>query len=502
MWAERYLPRIVLAILGVCFVFVWIEDLWRPAWDSAMYLKTAQSLAEGEGYQFAGRTFFLRPPGVAWVLSFFEDDGWDFRVLNRLMGAFAAATIAAIYLVVKQLHGKWMALGVALLSATSPLFLSYLNWVISEFPYLALFFATLYLLHRSMEPAPENGGSSSSMVPWWTLAAGLCFGCTLYVRTAGLLIVPAVVCFVFVRRRQVSLRGAIVPVLVAGALLIPWLRYSKAAEKVAERPVVQMNLFTYSTGMFHEDPGDPDSPRIGLGGFWERALHNDGIIITDVASTLPWMPEPLEPLLILALVLGCAWTAWKHHSLLEWTAAGYSATILFYFSTERRLALPLVPFVFLYLLAPLKGWCEHQAGRPGWHRIRGLPVVLFALLFVGNLIVMPHSLTPQVWPDDYPQATVNCADKIRDIVPEDKAFAAHAAPLLSVLTGREAYTYKGRDLKSLVGLDFDYVVIDHDASSALQKFVAKRAVQAWVFEADAYPLQAIYRLDRSGALGE
>ena len=51
------------------------EPRFRPEWDSALYLLTAQSLAEGDGYRYLGEAFFLRPPGFSYALTFFYKDG-------------------------------------------------------------------------------------------------------------------------------------------------------------------------------------------------------------------------------------------------------------------------------------------------------------------------------------------------------------------------------------------------------------------------------------------
>ena len=136
-----YFPFIVLLGYAVCCLFFWVEEEWWPAWDSTIYILAGRSLAEGEGYTYLGRPFFLRPPGLSWLISFFLKNGsFDFYALNWLIMFFAAATIMTIYFALKFNHGRWVALSVALLAGTSPLFVGEFNWVLSEFPFMALFF--------------------------------------------------------------------------------------------------------------------------------------------------------------------------------------------------------------------------------------------------------------------------------------------------------------------------------------------------------------------------
>src|SRR5262245_52687459 len=80
---SRWLPGIVFAAYGLVILTGCVDERWRPEWDSAIYMLVARSLAEGTGYIYLGKPFFLRPPGFAYALSFLADDGrFDFAQLN------------------------------------------------------------------------------------------------------------------------------------------------------------------------------------------------------------------------------------------------------------------------------------------------------------------------------------------------------------------------------------------------------------------------------------
>ena len=59
------------------------------------------------------------------------------------------------------------------------------------------------------------------------------------------------------------------------AAVFPWFQYSGKAKQQAEIPSEQFLLLDYSTAVFHEDPGDPSSPRITMQGWMDRIESND-----------------------------------------------------------------------------------------------------------------------------------------------------------------------------------------------------------------------------------
>ena len=62
------IPALALVVYGLLALFAWHDEEWRPDWDCATYVLTGKALAEGEGYTYLGRPFFLRPPGIAWII--------------------------------------------------------------------------------------------------------------------------------------------------------------------------------------------------------------------------------------------------------------------------------------------------------------------------------------------------------------------------------------------------------------------------------------------------
>ena len=103
--------------------------------DSALYVICAQSLARGEGYSFAGYPFLLRPPGFSALLApVLALRGPDFHALNLLVALVGVVCIAALAAFQRARLGTSLALALALLAWTNPLFHAYCNRLMSDVP--------------------------------------------------------------------------------------------------------------------------------------------------------------------------------------------------------------------------------------------------------------------------------------------------------------------------------------------------------------------------------
>jgi len=155
----RWSPGIILAVYALWVLLGCVESEWRPEWDSAIYILTARSLAEGTGYSYLGSPFFLRPPGFSYVLSFLfhGDRGFDFAQINFLMMLSSLAAVGIVYLALRRTEGQNRALGAVLLMATCPVFVSRFNWIQSDAPFLRCFSLRSFFL---TSPSRNRGGAS------------------------------------------------------------------------------------------------------------------------------------------------------------------------------------------------------------------------------------------------------------------------------------------------------------------------------------------------------
>jgi 4-amino-4-deoxy-L-arabinose transferase-like glycosyltransferase len=498
--AARLVPWLAILAYTIVGLVFWVDRQWHLEWDSATYLLTGKSLAAGEGYLYLGQPFFLRPPGFAWILSLLVRDGaYDFLTLNRMVMLFAGATVAAIYVVLRGPYGRWTAISVALVSGTSPLFVADINWVMSDFPFAALFFSSVALLDR----AGERGER------WWAWALGgvVALAASIYMRAAGILVLPAMLLLGIGRDRGVERWRAVAPVVLVVLLVLPWGLYARNAARAVPQPSEQLLNFDYTTSVFHVDPGDPGSPLVSASGWIERVGNNGGNLARDVAATCLWFGGPLAKLLTAALLLsGFILAVRRRPTLLDGFAVVYGLVVLTYFTYDLRLLMPLVPMIYLYFFLAISAAARAIGRRVRSERPVGVAFAsVFALLLVANFARLPAFLHPErrvvggITQEQYWDDTRTLAAWISENTPEDEVILAYEAPVLSVLSGRRTYTYRyARGPGLLDRYETDRVVLYPGGPRDLREEVERRAA-----EVSRVPVPSrrepvpIYRLDRS-----
>lgn len=454
MPSSRVLARAALGVLALWLVLsltLFTESTWRHSVDSAIYLLSAQSLAAGEGYQYLGQDFFVRPPALSWLISGMVDT--PFRAgqvgdLNLFVQASYALTVLALLVILRRLHGALWGTLITLLFAINPLAVDGFNEVLAEYPSMALLFGGLALL------MPRRDGTRAG----WAAALGgaLLLGASMWFRSVGLLVLPAVVFGEAVSpgsAREKS-RGLLLAGL-AFALALPWMLESAERAERAPRPSTQLLMFDYGTAMFRSNPSDPESPRIGLDDWVERARANGA----DIAGTLarvtlgsasgregqPRHDVPddreqvaLAPWLAALYALALLVTAATRRGLLDLWALAYAGVVLLYFTFVDRLLLPLLPV----LLSALFHALDLAARRFGERARQAAPAALAALLAFTSLLALPEASTPSEKKLQNFRADRQIARWVGDNLPPEADLMYEKGSILSLLTGRRVYTYR------------------------------------------------------------
>jgi len=481
---RSFIPWTLLWLYAAVCVLYCADAWWRPDWDGAVYLLTGRSLAEGEGYTYLGEPFFLRPPGLPLLLSFFVEDGtFDFRAINLVLLGFAGLAVAMIFLALRPLYSVWIALGAALLTGTSKLFTHFFNYALAEYPYFAAFFLGVILHQFSVRVRAR----------WWwpALLGGLAIALAAYLRTAAVLALPGFLLASLLRcRGRQRLAGLLLSAVVV-VLLVPWFGYARFAAARATVPIEQDLQFDYTTAMLHEDPGDPASPLIS-GSDWITRIRFNGDLLLDelVLSTFHVERSGLlsRSLLCLLVAAGMLISVRRGSIFYEWLAVVYAAVLLSYFVYASRLLTPLIPLVYLYLLL-----VADAAGRWLGRRFRRPPIgpigpigrngrnarigtllagLVFASLLPGNLANFRKHMSTRSDPvPTYRQL----ADWIRANTAEDAVLLCNQAPTISVLSNRTAYTFRfPRSFDLIETYDPDYVILDGPAESRLIQQATER----------------------------
>ena len=345
MKIARVLSWTLLGLLGGWYVLCvtsFVDDRWRHFVDSALYVLTAKSLAAGEGYVYQGQPFFLRPPGLSWVLSFVEPDALAPRSMHLVIQGSAVAAVVAVMLAMRRLHGSVMGLVVALLVAVSPLTTGAFNKIFSGLPFLALLFAGAWLV------MPGRDGRQVGL--WRGFAGAVLLAASLWMRSIGLLILPGLVLVDVFRKEGRRWQGAALAAVVF-VLWVPWVSWASSAAAEAPRPSTQLGLFDYQSAMFHVDKRDPDSALVDPDGWMARLVENvDGITETVGVVLVGTAEGPFPGLATLLLAAAILFTWWRRRSLLDWYALTYCIVMLLYFTFVDRLLLGLVPMIYSSLL--------------------------------------------------------------------------------------------------------------------------------------------------------
>lgn len=426
----------LLAVWCVLAVSAFVDDRWRHFVDSALYILTAKSLAAGEGYIYQGHPFFLRPPGLSWVLSFVGADALDPRSMHQVIAWSAVAAVAAVALAMRRLHGPVTGAAVALLVAMSPLTTGAFNKVFSGLPYLALLFMGAWLV------MPDREGRQ---VGWARGLIGAVFlAASLWMRSIGLLILPGLVLCDLLRKDGRRWQGAVLAAVVV-ALWMPWTLWASAAAADAPRPSTQLALFDYQSAMFHVDKRDPDSAVVDLDGWTARVVEN----VAGISETVDYVltgtsqgPLPGLPTALLAAAVLFAW--WRRRSLLDWYAVAYAVLMLLYFTFVDRLLLGMVPMIYSSLLFSVEALARRLTPPEADPRTPALCVTLVSLLLLTvGLLRAPDTMTfDMIGSHNWEHVDDVAGAWVRENTEPDAPVLYLKAPVLAALSGRPVYTYR------------------------------------------------------------
>jgi 4-amino-4-deoxy-L-arabinose transferase-like glycosyltransferase len=361
----------------VC-LFVFVHPWYDGKNDAALYIATARSIANGEGYSYLGRPFHLRPPGFAVLLAPVVGTlGANFYALNLYVSLFGAAGIVLLFFFQRSRLGWLLALLVAICLWLNPVFQGYCNQVMSDVPGTTLLLACL-LLERRASRSPSAGNE---------VLLGVGIALATLVRSINVFLLPAILVArlleqwlgegkdaawpSFVKRRVV------VFLVSAVVLLLPW---TVRNHLVAPPPPADQTLvYDYPTAMWHEDVGDPGSPRVGVSTLVTRSgrhlLEIAGALVTRMHSQ---EHDPPRVMLGIAAAFCVAYILFKRREPAELFVAGAAVVLAAYFTFATRLILPVYVIVLPAVVEALRDLLRRLAGARAATTV--LAVALLALI--------------------------------------------------------------------------------------------------------------------------
>ncbi|MCE9593771.1 MAG: glycosyltransferase family 39 protein [Planctomycetes bacterium] len=281
---RRWLAPLVVALLAAATLPCTVHGWYDPSNDGSIYIACARALNRGEGYEYLGEAFRVRPPGFAVLLApLLAWRGFDAYALNLFVSLWGVLAVALLFAWARPRTGTAVAAGIAALAWVTPTFQKLSNQTLSDVPGVACVFACL-LLERRASAKPSIGRD---------IALGLAIAAGAYVRTLLVVMLPAVIIARwFAERRNgersglfhFARRRALLVSVVAILPLLPWSIRNSRAETGG--PAEQTMLSSYWTGMWHADEGDPSSPVRPLGALVDRTWQRTGQVVSTLGTNL------------------------------------------------------------------------------------------------------------------------------------------------------------------------------------------------------------------------
>lgn len=362
-WRER-LPVGVGLLVGAIALATITPAPVGTFWDDAVYLISAKALATGAGYHLVHlpgappNVHF--PPGypallaLVWTLrpDFPASVAW-FKLLNPLLLGVAAAL--ACRLGTRRLRlPPLVSAAAVLVSAASLPVLVVTGVLFSEPLFLAVLFGALLLAER----AAAGGG-------WrWAVAAGIAAGVLAMVRSAGVVLLPAVVISLLLTRPARWRTEAVFAALAGMAVLLPWQLWT-ATHAAALTPTLQSSYGPYLEWVLVLYRAHGPSFPLTV------AHKNAAALFRSVGIALfPFGARSARPLLVSLVIVTAGFgmvVAGRRARTTALMLAGYFAMVL---------AWPYAPDRYLWAVWPLVGLMVALGASEAWRRGR-LPTARF-----------------------------------------------------------------------------------------------------------------------------
>ncbi|MEO6526296.1 MAG: hypothetical protein ABIP93_06700 [Gemmatimonadaceae bacterium] len=407
--------------------------------DDSMYVILARSLATGQGYRAlnipglpAGTHF---PPGypallalVSFVAPAFPDSVVVFKALNAAFLAIAAVGIATLLRRRLDVGAGWAA-AAGLVSSVSVPLLILSSMVLSELFFLALVLTLLPALEQLLDEARPRGR---------VVALGLCIGGCALVRSHGVVLLPAALLALAVRRRW---RDCALLAGAAAAVLAPWQIW--VARHGGVLPVPLLGMYDSYTAWWLRGLGELGPSMIGA--TLATTIPETTVMLAQLFSPVRGALAHAVTLVALALLtaVGCV-ASWRRMPVTLLFLAGYLAIVLVWpFATAR-----FVWAVWPLLLAPIIVGARAAVRRTEWAMpVRAALALAFVWIAAGYAAYEVRGVRGAWWSSIARASTQRIAPTVRWV-------ASHTAPGELVASESEGavYLYANRQALPIVSL--------------------------------------------------
>jgi 4-amino-4-deoxy-L-arabinose transferase-like glycosyltransferase len=375
------------ALLACLVLYVVALDPSLYLWgDNAHYIIVAKSLATGHGLRdihTPGSPVFsypvpLFPLMLAPIVRVFD---YDLVPLKLLVAVIGVLTVYATLRLFLRLMDARRAVVLTALVAVSPQIVSFSHQVMTELPYLGLSIVALMCVMDFAADDRWNGRKAS--------LSALILGATILMRTIGVTLILAAAAYVVLDGAGPLRRRTAKAALMCGLCAAVWLAANGAM--IASIPY------------FAEFRNGTASAQRGASHMGMRARVAANLIAYAgaVPETVYYgyslrdpAPKVVGAAIILAMVLGFAFAAWRKRTVLEYYFLAYGAVLLVYEPANsgnlRRYLVPVIPFLLYYFVRGLEALgvlAERIEGTRLWAARwwRTATIALLALVGAWNL---------------------------------------------------------------------------------------------------------------------
>jgi hypothetical protein len=439
-------------VQGVCGVYH----------DDAIYVSTAQALAEGEGYRLINlpgsppqtKYPILYPAllSVVWKLwPSFPDNLLAMQWLTLLAGA-ATVGLSYLYLVRFGYCSRSVAAASGLLCATAPVFLYFGTQTLSEMPFALLLVLAVWGLDGYIRGPSKNRSRQ--------LGLGVLLALPFLCRTIGVILIPAGLVIMYRAGRPVRW-------LVLGSVMVmlPWVLWALTG-----------------WGTWHQDP------IVGYYadylGWWSesgilllpRVLIFNGLVLAgssvslglagfnEAVSSLKLPAWPIPLLLLGLLPWLIMFSQLRQHRALPWCLVAYLLLILVWPWPPTRFLIPILPFLVSYLLLSISTALRRVLPLSGYRVLimAGIVVVVIANLWLLSRLnqVSQRFSYPYTSVASVPEAPVSWSSYedvfawLRTHSRPDDVIASGLDSMTYLYTGRRAFRpFVGRPAAMFYGQD-------------------------------------------------
>jgi 4-amino-4-deoxy-L-arabinose transferase-like glycosyltransferase len=197
------------ALLATIFVFYAVTLREGHIWDddAAMYILHARNIAEGRAYADTGYIFnpeypnlgpVAYPPGFPLLLApIWAARGLDLNAMKMVGVGMFAASLALLYALFRKHLKEPECLVLIAIVGFCPFLWAHKDFVSSDLPFLAVLFSAMLAIDRAY-----SQGSPPQL--WFAIPAGLLIAAACSVRWVGMVLLPSLIAYDWLRTRRLS----------------------------------------------------------------------------------------------------------------------------------------------------------------------------------------------------------------------------------------------------------------------------------------------------------